>query len=536
MAAGSSAPAGPTSRWRYLALLVAAAIAAGVAAALWLRPAGPAADGEAKAPPTVARAVANAGVGVATAETPGASLAWPKRVAVLPFTASPANPEADPLRLGLLEILIQRLGSSGEVEVVGRQSVLGVAALELGPGQAAVLLNAAYMLDGRLVLDAQEMELEVEFTDAHTGNTLWRARFTGDLGLLQRLPDQLERRIRDTLRAAANPSHEAVAEGEPARSEIPTEANLAYLKGRFAADQRTGEGLQRSLQWYARAIDLAPDYAAPWTGIAQAQQLLVWYAGVPPAEAYPEAMQAADTALQLEPDNAEAAAVIGLVLWTYRRDLAGAERALRRALELNPVSADALHGLAQLLALTGRLEESEAAFTRALEIEPLSLVMRTDFGSSLLWNGDPSGALEIYDYVLQLDPDFALAHMFTGLALHSLGRHDEATTRLERAAQLGGRPPLWLALLARTRAAAGDQPTARALLAELDAKRQSRFVSPVAIALVRLALGERNAALAELERALTEHDPLLIYLMSYPEFAALQGDPSFDRLLARVWP
>jgi tetratricopeptide (TPR) repeat protein len=462
---------------------------------------------------------------------PAAAAPAPARVAVFPFTASPADPAAEPLRIGLAEILIQRLGSSGEAEAVGRQSILAANLLGLDRTQAAALLDAAYVLDGRFELVGERLQLEAEFHDIRAGTRLWVHRDAGELELLQRLPDRLERRVRASLRASAG-LYEVEVDAEAASPEVPVEAHLAYLKGRFASQRRTAQGLQRGLDWFERAVLLAPDYAPAWTGIAENRQLLVWYAGEWPNAMYPQALEAVERALALDPGAADAAATAGLILWTYRRDLAAAERALQGALAANPDSAEALHALGQLLALTGRHDEAVDLFQRALQIEPLSLVIRTDYGSTWLWNGDPATALEHYLYVLQLDPDFALAQLFAGLALVAMGQHEEASARLERAALLGGSPPLWRATLARNHAAAGRTAEARAMLEQLDAERSFRFVSPVALALVHLALEDRSSALAEIQRGLDEHDPMLIYLLAYPEFRALRGDPEFDALVA----
>jgi tetratricopeptide (TPR) repeat protein len=456
----------------------------------------------------------------------------PARVAVFPFTASPADPAAEPLRTGLAEILIQRLGSSGEAEAVGRQSILGATLLGLDRAQAAALLDAAYVLDGRFELVGERLRLEAEFHDMRAGTRLWIHHDEGELALLQRLPDLLERRVRASLRAAAGLSAVPI-DDETASTEFPVEVDLAFLKGRFASQRRTAEGLQRGLEWFERAVLLAPAYAPAWTGIAENRQLLVWYAGEWPNTMYPQALEAVERALALDPDAADAAATAGLILWTYRRDLAAAERALRGALAVNPDSAEAMHALGQLLALTGRHDEAVALFQRALQIEPLSLVIRTDYGSSWLWNGDPATALDHYLYVLQLDPDFALAQLFAGIALIAMGEYEQAGARLERAALLGGSPPLWRATLARNHAGAGRTAEARALLEQLDAERSFRFVSPVALALVHLALGDRGKAMAEIQRGLDEHDPMLIYLLAYPEFLALRGDPEFEALVSR---
>lgn len=502
-----------------------AAILAIALAWLWLRPEPGGTQGLQEASPRASQAaLVERPPGDHAVEVTPAPV--PARVAVFPFTASPADPAADPLRVGLAEILIQRLGSSGEAEAVGRQSIFGAIRLGLDRTQAAALLDAAYVLDGRIELAGERVRLEAEFYDMRAGTRLWVHQDEGGLALLQRLPDLLERRVRASLSPVP-------ADDETAPPEIPVEAHLAFLKGRFASQRRTAEGLQRGLEWFEQAVLLAPAYAPAWAGIAENRQLLIWYAGEWPSASYPQALEAVERALALDPDAADAAATAGLILWTYRRDLVGAERALRSALAVNPDSAEALHGLGQLLALTGRRDEAVTLFQRALQIEPLSLVIRTDYGSSWLWNGDPATALEHYLYVLQLDPDFALAQLFAGLALIAMGRYEQAEVRLERALLLGGSPPLWRATLARNHAAMGRIAEARAMLEELEVDRSARFVSPVALALVHLALGDRGTALAEIRRGLDEHDPMLIYLLTYPELQALRGDPGFEALVAR---
>ncbi len=457
------------------------------------------------------------------------------RIAVLPFTDSAPQADLAALRHGIAETLMQRLGSSGEVDVVGRDSVGNALALDIGTANIAVLLNASHVLDGRMLLDGDRITLEAILMDGDSGAPLWQARHTGDRATVQRLPDVLEQGIRAHLRTHS-PGQSSEKNDAPLRIappvEVPAEAHTAYLNGRFAASRRTAEGLQRSLVWYARALEIAPDHAASWAGMAESRQLLVWYAGIPPHEAFPQALKAAQRALDIDPGQAGAAAVLGLVQWTYQRDPIAAEASMRRAVALNPGGAHGYHALGQLLAATGRMSEAETVFARAVALEPLSLVVRTDYATAHLFAGELETAVSLYDYVLELDPNFALARVFLAIAHIKSGQPVQAIGELEHAIRVGGRAPLWLAVLAHAHASAGRAAEARAVLGEIDGVAPA-FISPAALALVEIALGDRDAALDLLDRAFAKGDPFLIYLQVYPQFDGLRGDPRYDALLER---
>lgn len=268
--------------------------------------------------------------------------------------------------------------------------------------------------------------------------------------------------------------------------------------------------------------------------MAEVYVLLVWYVGVPPREAYPRARAAAERALALDGSLAEAYVPLATLTWVYEWDEEEADRLFHRALALNPGLPSAHHGLGQLLAHTGRLEEGLGHLERARALDPLSPVYAVDTGTSYLFNARVEEAVGRYRSVLDLTPDFAVARVFLSVAYEASGRPDDALVEIETAVRDGGRVPLWLAALGRAYAVAGREDDARAVLAELDDLGSERFVSPVALALIHEGLGERGIALDALERAMEARDPMLIYLARHPQLGGLHGISRFEALVREV--
>jgi len=268
--------------------------------------------------------------------------------------------------------------------------------------------------------------------------------------------------------------------------------------------------------------------------MAEVYSLLVWYAGVPPHEAYPRARAAAQRALALDSTLAEAYVPLATVTWVYAWDAAAAEGLFRRALALDPNLASAHQGLGQLLSLTGRLDEGLRHLERARALDPLSPVLAVDTGSAFLYNGEAEEAIRRYRAVLTLEPDFALAHVFLSFAYEATGRPADALAAAETAVRVGGRTPLWLAGLGRAYARAGREAEARAVLAELEALAAELFVSPLGISLIHEGLGDQEAALDALEQAVEARDPMLIYLALDPRYDGLRGSLRFAAIERQV--
>jgi tetratricopeptide (TPR) repeat protein len=312
-----------------------------------------------------------------------------------------------------------------------------------------------------------------------------------------------------------------------------SEARRLVLMGREAWNRRTALDLRQALEYFEQAAVLAPAHAPAHAGMADCWSLLPGHGGAPPVEAAPRARRAAQRALELDGDLAEAHAALGLYLKEHEWDFAGAERELRRALELDRGHAPAHQWLAELLVTLGRPDEALASAIRAQELDPVSAIGSVQAAWVLHQAGRHDEAAERLAAALRLDPAFPGAHFLLGRVQAQRRRFAEAIAASSKALHLAGDEALLVASLGHIRAAAGDGAEARRLVGELLERARHRYVPPVAIALLHSALDEPDAAFEWLGRAYDRRDPLLPRHLHDPQLGALRADPRYAELLRR---
>src|SRR5258705_314980 len=281
--------------------------------------------------------------------------------------------------------------------------------------------------------------------------------------------------------------------------------------------------------WGVR-IDSA--YAVAYAGLADTYVLMAPYAGSPPRESYPRARVAALKALKIDEHLAEAHASLGRVKLFYDWDWTGAETEFKRAIELKPSLSTAHHWYSICLRDMSRLKEALAEANRALELDPVSLIINTNLGDTFFYAGQFDQAVAQHRKTLLLDPDFMATHLYLGRALERKGMLQDAIAEFQRARFLAGKTPYALGDLAHAYALSGKSADAKGLLNELLALSKRGASLETDIALVYLALGDRDQAFQYLEKAYKERSGLNDLTLD-PRFASLHGGPSFQDLLVR---
>src|SRR5271167_21861 len=254
------------------------------------------------------------------------------------------------------------------------------------------------------------------------------------LDFAQEIADEIQLRIGGHERVTSNPS--------PLPSHTLSPAYTLYLKGRYSLNKRTVEGLQRAIEYFQRALDKDPNYAKAYAGLAQAYALIGGYGGLPPAKSMPKARAAALRALQLDERLPEAHAALAVIAQNYDWDWATAEKEYRRALELNPNYATAHHWHAECLALQGRFDQAFPEIENARQLDPLSLIVGTDYGAILYFSRQYDRAIEQFRAVLDMEPNFPRAHMVS-YAYVEKGRFADALADIESWSRIEESPWIW---------------------------------------------------------------------------------------------
>jgi serine/threonine protein kinase/tetratricopeptide (TPR) repeat protein len=340
-----------------------------------------------------------------------------------------------------------------------------------------------------------------------------------------------------TMTGLASPSRDATPSGRQtgdsgaSSRDAEDEAQKLYKAGRYFVTRRTAEGLRQAIERFERAVQLAPRYGLAWAEMADSYSLLNWYVEPPPADAWASAKQAALRAVEADDSLSEAHASLGFILFNYERDFEGAERELRRAIELNPENAVARRWHAYNLTAMGRHDESISEIRKAQQIAPRSPVISTAVANVLFLARRFDEAEEQCRSALELDPGSISTHIILRWSYEMRGLCDDALGVFEQERAFTGDTPTTRAKQAHVLASCGHADEAREILNDLIARRPQQWVTAYEIAVIHARLGERDGAFAWLARAEEEHSVGLTYLRVDPRLDTLRADPRFPELL-----
>ena len=452
-------------------------------------------------------------------------------IAVLPFVNQNNDPNMEYLSDGLTESTINSLAQLPNMRVIARSSVFRYKGREIDPIMIARELGVRAVFTGRITQRADSLIISVELVDAVLNKQLWGETYdrkVSDLIVVQR---EIAREISANLRTRLTPPEESLVTKR--YTENP-EAYQLYLKGRYYWNKRTGEAFKRAIEYFNGAIEQDPSYALAYVGLADTYLLLSRYSAGTPEESYPRAKAAAKRALAIDETLAEAHNSLAGVLLDYDWNLVESDREYRRAIELNPNYATARHWYANgPLLVMERYDEAIAEMKRAVELDPLSLIINSDLGSMYVNARQFDRAVEQLRKTIDMDRSFYPAHYWLGEAYLMKGSYAEAIAEYEKARALND-DPLVLGLLGHAYAVSGKREDAQRMLDELNNLAQQRYVSSYTFALVYAGLNDKDQAFEWLEKSYRDRSSEIAYFKVDPLMDNLRADPRFADLVRRV--
>jgi eukaryotic-like serine/threonine-protein kinase len=471
--------------------------------------------------------------------TPSATAVVPRvaALAVLPFVNMSADPGNEFFSDGMTEELINALTRVEGLRVASRTSAFAFKGRDLDVREIGLRLNVTAVLEGSVRRAGNRLRVTAQLINAADGYHLWSDTYDRQLADVFEVQDELSRSIVGTLRPKLMGGRPAASAGTisgplvvPATTSL--EAYTAYLKGRFYWNMRTLDGYRKSIDCFEAALARDPDFALPYTGIADSWAMLGfdYFGGVPAAEGMPRAQSAARRALELDETLAEAHSPLGVTSMLYDRDWTEAERRFCRALELKPDYVPALLWYSLFLSVMSRHDESLALIRRAAEIEPLAMIVHQGVARSLHYAGRDEEAVEHCLRLLEMDPGFATAYETIARPLCVLGRVAEAEAYAREGVARSGRWSLLLGALGHVCGLVGKTAEARAILAELDELSRIRFVPRYHFAVVYYGLRDRENTLGELARSMAERSGVILWTAVDPHLSWLWSDPGYQEI------
>jgi len=467
-------------------------------------------------------------------ELPPASGALKERsmLVVLPFKSLGGDENHDYFSEGLTEEMIAQVArlSPERLGVIARTSAMRYAATTKSVRQIGRELAVSHVLEGSVRRAGDRVRITAQLIRVKDETQLWAESYERNLHDLLALQVDLARGIAREIEIQLAPHVQRRLDHTPT---ISPRAHEAYLKGRHLWYQRTEEAMRKSIEYLESAIAEQPDYAAAYTGIADAYTMLACRGVAPPSQTFDKAKRAARQALQIDPDLGEAYAALAHVR-LHDWDWIGLDQEFERALELSPGYAIAYYWYAEYLMATGREKEAIARVKQAQRMDPVNSVLNGSVGVVHYMARQYAQAEDELRKAREIDPGHFLLAFRLGLVYQQQGRFGEAITQMEKAVDLSGKSTEALAGLAQACAAAGATSRMQEIVDALIAQSKARYVSPYNLARVYSSLKDSAQTREWLERAHAEHHPDLIELRAEPCFDAVRSEAWFKQLLARV--
>jgi len=453
-------------------------------------------------------------------------------LAVLPFQNMSGDPEQEHFSDGLTEEMITQLGQfdTERLGVIARTSSMYYKGKSERVDRIGHDLGVDYLLEGSVRRSGDRVRITAQLIRVRDQTHLWAGRYERALGNVFSVEEEVAHAIAQRIRLTLTPWRG----GARAAFHLDPEAHELYWKAQQLAARNTESSLMASIDLFEQAARREPGYAAARSGQALSYlRLSSFYR--PPREVMPKALAAANQALELDDTLAEAHTVRGSVELLYNWDWRAANRELRRAIELHPSSAEARAWYGFYLMTRGQHGAAIAEARRAQELDPLSPVRRTDTQWILLMARRYDEAIEVGRQALAIEPGFALAYSYTGLAHAQRGEPTETLAALEAGRRLDDStmPTLFLAF---GHAIAGEPAKARTIVAELVEASKQRYVCPYEIATAYVGLGEDDEAFGWLQKATDDRSDCMTLLNVEPWMDSLRQDARFADLLNQIRP
>ena len=450
-------------------------------------------------------------------------------VAVLPFMNAGGDPDAEYLSDGITDSLINRLSQLRNLRVVPRSTVFRYKNQTVDPQTVGRELKVKAVLVGRVAPRGDTLVIGVELVDISQQAQLWGEQYNRKKSDILAIQTDITREISEKLRLKLTGDEEKrLTRNYPQN----TEAYHLYLKGLYHRQKTTEEGFNQSIKYFQQAVELDPTYALAYAGLSDSYGSLGYLEMATPGEIWPKAKAAAMAALKIDDTLAEAHAALGHVLLRYDWDWAKAREELEKALQLNPNHAVAHHWYAHYWGTQDNLERLLAESRRAVELEPLDLMLNAHL---LFYEGAARLSDQLVEHVRkvrEIEPNFWAASTTLGFSYLDK-QQDRAIQDLRSGADASNRIPLALAFLGTGYAIVGRKQDAEQVILELEQRsKQKRYVPSFYVAFIYANLGKLDDAFRWLERGYQEHDSGLIELKGY--FGPWKSDPRFGDLRQRI--
>jgi serine/threonine-protein kinase len=455
----------------------------------------------------------------------------PPSIAIFPFVDLSPQKDQQYFCDGMADELINTLTEIKGLRVVSRISSLQVPAGDVDIREVGQNLGVDTVLEGSVRKANDKFRIMVQLVNVNDGFYMWSEKYDRSISDIFAVQEEISRAVAEKLKVRLQ-ENLSVPLVQPATENL--EAYKLYLKGRYFWNRRYEGGLQKSIEYFQRAIEQDPLYALAYAGLADSFNIVAFYNFASPQDTCLRAKAAALKALELNSNLSEAHTALGWVYTFFDWNWKAAEDEFKRALELNETYATAHHYYALLLLAVERFEEGIDRMKRALELDPLSMIINTSLGAAYYFSRDYDDSIEHYLKTFELDANFALAHAYLSGPYVEKSMISEAIIECQKAGALSAGSNYVEAFLGYIYGVSGEKGKAESILSLFLEQAEKKYVSSHHLALIYTGLGDKDNAFKWLGKACDERDNWMVWLNVHPVFDSLRSDKRFDKLLKRV--
>ncbi|HUR37176.1 MAG TPA: protein kinase [Terriglobales bacterium] len=446
-------------------------------------------------------------------------------IAVLPLANLTGNAENDYFADGMTEALITNLSKVNALRVISRTSAMRYKGTNKTLPEIARELGVQAVVEGSVVRSGDRVRITTQLVRAEPETNLWADEYEGEmrdvLALQRKVAEAVVRQVQVKLTA------EDQSRLAPER-QVDPKAYEAYLRGRLLIARVNAVSSAQAMKYFDEAIAADPGYAPPHAGIAEIEVF-----SLPATEHMPKAKAAAERALELDPNNAEAHMALGLYHLYNDWNYAAAQRDFEKAVTLNPGSANVYARSMIPLWAVGKFDEAIRAGEKARQLDPFSLAVNVDLGRAYYFARRYDDAIRQLQKTLELDPNNSLTHLFLGITYGEKAMYKEAAEHVARYVEAGGASEEGGKL--RQAFASGGYPAMLKVWAEQYAKRaKAGRAQAWSVAIVYARMGEKENAFEWLNRAVDEKNRAVVLTKADPQADPLRSDPRFAEILKRI--
>ena len=448
-------------------------------------------------------------------------------IAVLPFDNLTGNDANRYLVDGMTDGLTTNLAQIEGLQVISRASAMRYRDTKKPLPEIAKELTVDGLVLGAVVKSGDRLRVSAQLVQAVTDRHVWAHSYESELKDAVRLQNE----IAGAIARATNTNVKSTGSRRVAAlREVNPDAYLLYLRGISAQNRGSYEGLRSAESYLEQAVAQQPDFAIGWAALAQARLQFLYSGPLPPRETIPKAEAAARKALELDDGIPIAHRVLGQILHNYYWKWPEGDRELQRARELDPNSIEAHTAAAGSLIRHGKIDEGIAESESARRLDPLSLNASINVASALRSAGQYDRAIAGFKNAIAIEPRVPRTHFQLGITYAFMGKWNDAVLEIETACSITPDNSRFDAYRAYVYATVGRQGEAKKILGELELRAKQQYVSSYGLALIHDALGEKEAAVAALQKAYEDHAVEFAQPAQYPPFRSMRGDPRVEQI------